>query len=92
MSSSSPKQALQTFEFLNSVQELDPADEILLYDPDEQRRINHEAPWKTECVTPSCLPAEPLHTHSELTGTLALVPTTLPRCVWLSDVRRRDSS
>lgn len=58
MSSSSPKQALQTFEFLNSVQELDPADEILLYDADEQRRINHEAPWKTECVPPSCLPAD----------------------------------
>lgn len=83
MSSSSTKQALQTFELLNSVQALDPADEILLYDADEQRRINREAPWKTECVPPSCSFARAPSYHLGLTDAFFPVPTTLPRCAWL---------
>lgn len=48
MSSSSTAQ--KTFELMNDVRALDPADEIFLYDVEEQKKLVRQAPWKQECV------------------------------------------
>jgi len=48
MASSSSSTAQKTFEILNDVQPLDPADEIFLYDAEKQKELVKQAPWKTE--------------------------------------------
>ncbi|CEL63357.1 COP9 signalosome complex subunit 5 [Rhizoctonia solani AG-1 IB] len=40
--------ALKTFSLTNDVREIDPADEILVYDKAEAVRIDKEAPWKKD--------------------------------------------
>lgn len=42
--------AKKTFELLNDVRPLDPADEIFMYDAAEQKKLVQAAPWKQECV------------------------------------------
>ncbi|KAL7414963.1 JAB1/Mov34/MPN/PAD-1 ubiquitin protease-domain-containing protein [Mrakia frigida] len=47
-SPSSSSTAQKTFEILNDVQPLDPADEIFLYDAEKQKELVKQAPWKTD--------------------------------------------
>jgi hypothetical protein len=56
MSASSTAQ--KTFELMNDVRALDPADEIFLYDVEEQKKLVRSAPWKQEFVSPFSFPRE----------------------------------
>lgn len=60
--------ARKTFELLNDVQPLDQADDILLHDADEQRRILAAAPWKTESVPPLLSRLDPWPPQPSLAG------------------------
>lgn len=54
MASSSTSTAQKSFEILNEIRPLDPADEIFLYDAEKQKELVKQAPWKTESVRPCC--------------------------------------